>query len=62
MEDISIVGFDLAKSVFRCWQTNANQSLQGQGAVPYSAQRPRHSARAAARLTLKFCRLERLRS
>jgi len=31
-------------------------------ADPYAAPRPRHSARAAARLSLKFVRLERLRS
>jgi hypothetical protein len=31
-------------------------------AAPYVAQRPRHSARAAARLSLKLVRLERLRS
>ena len=31
-------------------------------AVPYAARRPRHSARAAARLALKWCLLERLRS
>ena len=35
---------------------------KGSMAVPYAAQRPRHSARAAARLALKRCRLERLRS
>lgn len=29
--------------------------------VPYAAQRPRHSARAAVRLALKMARLERLR-
>lgn len=31
-------------------------------AVPYAAQRPRHSARAAVRFCLKWSRLERLRS
>ena len=31
-------------------------------AVPYPARRPRHSARAAERLVLKWCLLERLRS
>ncbi len=30
---------------------------RGSDAVPYSAQMPRHSARAAARFSLKFCRL-----
>jgi sn-glycerol 3-phosphate transport system ATP-binding protein len=46
-------------------QTNckSNQSQQGQGdAVAYAAQRPRHSARAAARFRLKRGLLERLRS
>ena len=35
---------------------------KGRMAVPYAAQRPRHSARVAARFSLKMCRLERLRS
>ena len=46
----------------RCWQTKANSSQLGQGDCPYAAQRSRHSARAAMRLALKSCRLERLRS
>lgn len=29
---------------------------KGKMLVPYSAQRPRHSARATERLSLKFCR------
>ena len=45
-----------------CWQTKANSSQLGQGDCPYAAQRSRHSARAAMRLGLKSCRLERLRS
>lgn len=44
----STVPILVVKDRRRC-QTNANLSLQGQAGAPYSAQRPRHSARAAAR-------------
>ena len=46
-----------ADQVARCCQTVANRSQNGQYVCPYAAQRQRHSDRAAARLSLKFCRL-----
>lgn len=38
-----------------CCQTNANQSPSAQRHRSYSTQRPRHSARAAARVGLRDC-------